>query len=275
MSYITTDGDFFNTKLIMLSKVFLEYNFYFLSVVFLVSFIIFYSSKILPIHELNQNSIFNFIKTINFFCIIISFILHMCNFWFFCLLSYNNDLGVSSDVNLFYINSIDLSYQNNLLVYPDSNTLLSKYQVSIDFFGFIILTLAYIIGFISLIVLDTRLYWKNIKYVFYFNIFLLIVYIYVTTSNFLIFFLCYELLLIPSFLIVYFISPSRRAIQASLYFIIWTQLGSLLVLIGICYMISITNIYEFSNLYYWNFTSIESTIIIFLFFFGFGFKAPI
>lgn len=158
MSYITTDGDFFNTKLIVLSKVFLEYNFYFLSVVFLVSFIIFYSSKILPIHELSQNSIFNFIKTINFFCIIISFILHMCNFWFFCLLSYNNDLGVSSDVNLFYINSIDLSYQNNLLVYPDSNTLLSKYQVSIDFFGFIILTLAYIIGFISLIVLDTRLY---------------------------------------------------------------------------------------------------------------------
>jgi len=92
--------------------------------------------------------------------------------------------------------------------------------LSLDFFGLILLTLAYTVGFLSLLALDTRLYYKNIKYLFAFNVFVLIVYFYVTVSNILIFFLLYEFLLLPSFLFVYFVSPSRRAIQASLYFVI-------------------------------------------------------
>jgi hypothetical protein len=40
-------------------------------------------------------------------------------------------------------------------------------------------------------------------------------------------------------------------------------------------MINISNTYEFADLKYFNFTSAESTIISFLLFLGFGFKAPI
>ncbi len=150
-----------------------------------------------------------------------------------------------------------------------------NFYFSIDFFGFIILTLAYIVGFYSLLAIDTRLYWKNIKFIYYFNIFLLIVFFFTSTSNILFFFLFYECLLLPSFFIVYIVSPSRRAIQASLYFLVWTQIGSLLVLIAVIYIINVSGSYDFFFLKNFSFTTNECFFIYFLLFFGFGFKVPI
>ena len=94
------------------------------------------------------------------------------------------------------------------------------FEFSIDFFGIIILFLAYFVGLLSLLALDNRIFYKNVKYLFSINIFILFVFFFVFSSNLLLFFLFYELLLLPSFLVVYFISPSRRAIQASIYFLI-------------------------------------------------------
>ncbi len=253
------------------SKNFIIINFYLLFLLFIISSIIYYLSKFISYHSINQNSIFSFLKIINLFGILISFLLHIIGFWFYCLYSYKFSLNLFSELSLYNINTL-----NTANIFDTENAYsLFKYSVTFDFFGLIILTLAYIVGFISLLALDTRLYWRNIKYIFTFNLFLLIVYVYVSVSNILLFFMCYELLLIPSFLIVYFVSPSRRAIQASLYFVIWTQLGSLLVLIAISYIIGISNTYEFSDLKYFNFTNYESTIIASLLFLGFGFKAPI
>jgi len=253
-------------NIIYFSKFLMEFNFYFLFFIFIISSIILYLSKYSMLSKLNQNSLFNILKWFNITTILISFFIHIVTSLVYCTEINKYTLSVFSELNLYNIHTISY-YSNFFLSLP--------IKFNIDFFGLIILTLAYIVGFISLLALDTRLYWKNIKYIFSFNIFLLIVYLYVTVSNILLFFMCYEMLLIPSFLIVYFVSPSRRAIQASLYFVIWTQLGSLLVLIAICYMINISNTYEFSDLKYFNFTGAESTIISFLLFLGFGFKAPI
>ena len=139
----------------------------------------------------------------------------------------------------------------------------------------ILVFLAYIIGFMSLLTLDSRLYWRNVKYYFSFSIFLFIVYLFVSSSNLIFFFLLYELLLVPSFLFVYFISPSRRSIQASIYFIIWTQIGSFLVLCVITYIVSTFSCFEFSSLRFIKLTSFESFFIYFILFLGFGFKIPI
>lgn len=253
-------------NIIYFSKFLMEFNFYFLFFIFIVSSIILYLSKYSMVSKLNQTSLFNSLKWFNITTILISFFIHVITSLIYCTEINKYTLSIFSELNLYNIHTI--SYYSNFFI-----SLPIKFNI--DFFGLIILTLAYIVGFISLLALDTRLYWKNIKYIFSFNLFLLIVYLYVTVSNILLFFMCYEMLLIPSFLIVYFVSPSRRAIQASLYFVIWTQLGSLLVLIAVCYMINISNTYEFSDLKYFNFTSSESTIISFLLFLGFGFKAPI
>jgi len=107
------------------------------------------------------------------------------------------------------------------------------------------------------------------------NSFIIVVFFYVFSTNLLLFFLFYELLMIPSFLIVYFVSPSRRAIQASLYFLIWTQIGSFLVLIVIAYLVSVVGSTRFIDIKMYNFSYTESFFIYSFLFLGFGFKVPL
>ena len=149
------------------------------------------------------------------------------------------------------------------------------FEFSIDFFGIVLLLLGYFIGILSLLALDNRVFWKNIKFLFIMNSFILVVYFYVFSTNVLLFFLFYEFLLVPSFLVVFYISPSRRAIQASLYFLIWTQIGSFLVLITIAYIISIVGSSSFFDIKTYSFSKTETFYILLLLFFGFGFKVPI
>jgi len=78
----------------------------------------------------------------------------------------------------------------------------------------------------------------------------------------------YELFLLPSFYLVYWLSPNRRSIMASIHFLTWTQTGSL------CLMVVI--IYFYLNNVTLNITINEQPpIIILLFFLGIGVKIPI
>lgn len=94
-------------------------------------------------------------------------------------------------------------------------------------------------------------------------------------TDVLLFFLLYEALLIPSFLFVYFISPSRRATQASLYFLIWTQIGSFLVLCFVGYVMYLTGNTSFTFFKSFVFTKTEIWFLYMCLFFGFGFKVPV
>lgn len=147
--------------------------------------------------------------------------------------------------------------------------------LSIDFFGLVLGILAYIVGFLSFLALDTRFYWKNVRFLVMCNILILFIYLFISVNNILLLFFFYECLLIPSFLFVYFVSPYRRSIQASLYFLIWTQIGSLLVLLGVSYIFFLTNTTYFKLIQAFPFTPNEITILFYLFFFGFGVKIPI
>lgn len=236
----------------------------------LISFLL--SVSVICLTKQNSSNNFNVLKVLILLSLFISFTLHVFSFAFYCAHVHKYTLNTVFNSDLCNSYNIKLNSITNLMVWMPNYL---KFNLTIDFFGMVILTLAYIIGFISLLTIDTRLYLNNTKYAIIFNLFILVVYIYTMVSNILIFFICYELLLLPSFLIVYFVSSSRRAIQASLYFVIWTQLGSLLVLIAVVYIISITATYEFSDLKHFNFTSSESTLIITLLFLGFGFKVPI
>jgi len=150
-----------------------------------------------------------------------------------------------------------------------------SYNISIDFFSLILIFLAFIIGFISLIVLDIRIQNKYINYYLSFFLFMFIVHCFVSCTNFLLCFLFYELLLLPSFFFVYFLSTYRRSIIASLYFVVWTQIGSLLVFSGIIYIYIITNTLSFNELYTYIFTASEKSLLYLIFFIGFGIKIPI
>lgn len=200
-------------------KVLLEYNYIYVATTFLVSSLIYYFSKI------NNTQLFfkfssslKIIRLLLILSLLISFFIHIFIFWLY--ISY---IHIYLKLPLIESMVILPKYQTSVLTLT-STTLFGleglKIYLTLDLFGLVLLTLAYIVGFISILALDTRLYYKNINYIFAFNVFVLIVYLYVSVSNIILFFLLYECLLIPSFLFVYFVSPSRRAIQASLYFVI-------------------------------------------------------
>ncbi len=216
------------------------------------------------------NLINNFIylkKFINFFLFIqiIFFFFFFClNFFFFLTYSYLSFNFVLLEEFVFcpkFINAIKINF--------------FYFRIVFDFFGFCLVFLAYIIGLIAVYTLDTRINWRNFKYLSFFNIFIFVVYLYVSVSNLVFFFFCYEALLLPSFLFVFFISPSKRAVQAAIYFVIWTQIGSILVLIVFCYFLFKLNVVDFFSLKNINLTPNEALFLYLFLFLGFGFKVPI
>ena len=255
------------------SKILFELNIYF------IFFNIFF--LIICFYFINYKNYFNFLKNEVFlkvlkywsiYSLLISFFLFLFSFYFYLNYIYLNYF-LFLNANFFYLPNLILF--SNIFFYNFLCFNWIKINLTLDFFGFIILFLAYIVGFLSLLALDTRLYWRTYKYYLIFNIFILIVIFYVTVTNLILFFLFYELLLLPSFLFVYFISPSRRAIQASIYFVIWTQLGSFLVLCCLSYIISIYSVFDFYSLKNLIFTDLEFFFLYFFLFLGFGFKVPI
>ena len=266
----------------------LQLNFAFLVSTISICGIISYAAEYSPFRSFfKRNTVVTYLKPLMSVIMLGSFIGLTENVWHYYIYSIGAaNIFVSNDSLLlcdwvFFSNNPGMRiYKINLFTTMrslDGYTVfgLSFFNFSIDFFGIILLFLSYVVGFISLLALDSRLYWKNFRYIYTFNIFVIIVYLYVTTNNILLFFLYYEFLLLPSFLFVYFVSPSRRAIQASIYFVIWTQLGSFLVLTAVAYIVYSVGSSEFDMIRRYVFTSNEVWLLYSLLFFGFGFKVPI
>lgn len=224
--------------------------------------IYFFSYKNQYQNILKYDSVYNLIKLILLCSLGLSFLCFVLFLYYFY--SYFNTIN-----NYYMFNAYSIT--PNIF----THLWLSWFELSVDFFGIILLFLGYFVGILSLLALDNRIFWKNIKYLFSLNVFIVIVYFYVFSTDLLLFFLFYEFLLIPSFLIVYYISPSRRAIQASLYFLIWTQIGSFLVLVVVAYLVSVVGSSTFNDIKLYNFSYTESYVIYLLLFLGFGFKVPL
>lgn len=146
--------------------------------------------------------------------------------------------------------------------------------INFDIFGIVLYSLAIITQSFCFLFLDIKIY-KNLKKSFIifwgFNFILLLFFF---TNNILIFFICYELLLFISIILTYFSSPNLRAKLISLYFLLWTQLGSFFVLIAvllILYNIDNFNFFQLSN---FKFTNTVYLFIQLLLFIGFGIKIP-
>jgi formate hydrogenlyase subunit 3/multisubunit Na+/H+ antiporter MnhD subunit len=163
-----------------------------------------------------------------------------------------------------------------LVVFKVETLLTSSFcTFSISLYGYVIILLALFVGLFALLVSENKIKQSSYSFLFYFNYFLLMVYLLVSINDVIGLFICYELLLIPSFLFVYFVSYTRKALQASLYFVIWTQVGSLLVLIACVYMVTLTGNSSFNTMRLFPWTQEEGVLIYSLFFFGFGLKFPL
>lgn len=245
-----------------------KYNLFVLFVGVILSIIFFYFSKFVNFQFFKKNiSYSTFSKKLVLFTLIISFFLHCFNFWLF--IKYSNNASNS------YLFNFNIFFQPDFFFLKIVNFSILNYKFSLEFFGYVFVLLAYMVGVISFLCLDSQFYWKNMKFIFICNFLVLIIYFFVTCSDFLLFFIFYESLLIPSFLFVYYTSQYRRGVQASLYFLIWTQVGSFLVLCALAYMTIITGSTSFIFSKFFVFTDSEIWFIYFLLFMGFGFKIPV
>lgn len=153
--------------------------------------------------------------------------------------------------------------------------LIGGYVFSLDFFGSALILLAYVVGFLSLLCLTDRVFWKNSKHAVWFSYFLLIVVLFTTSDDLYLFFIFYELLLLPSAILVYYNSVNKRGVKASLYFLIWTQLGSILVLLAVVIIVRSTGSSDLAEIRSFYTVNAVPTGVKMLVFFGFGFKFPI
>ena len=257
-----------NLYYLYLTRFVIEYNIYYLVFGMLLSGLIYYFSKIFNFQYIykNYSSVF-VIRLVLLLSLLISFFVNVFVFWIFIKCYYSS--------TIFFINNNSVSNSLDLFSYKIPLSSLFSLKLSIEFFGFIFILLAYIVGFISFLALDTRLFWKNNRFIFICNFLVFVIFMFVVVNDVLLLFLFYESMLIPSFLFVYFVSPYRRGVQASLYFLIWTQIGSLLVLSAVSYIFYTVGNTSFVSLRSFNFTGDEVWFLYFLLFFGFGFKVPI
>jgi len=186
-----------NLYYVYLLRYLFEFNliFFLFSMVFAI--IIYYGSKFFNFSGFLKN--FSSVYLIRFILIgslLISFILICFIFWIFIKCYFSLLYFFLYDE--FNFNLSDLFFLKLPL------TQIWTIKFSIEFFGFIFIILAYIVGLISFLALDTRLYWRNVRFIFICNFLVFVIYMFTIVNDLLLLFLFYETMLIPSYCRWYF-----------------------------------------------------------------------
>ena len=116
---------------------------------------------------------------------------------------------------------------------------------------------------------------ESFSFMFYCQVILFAGYLLFFTSSFIIFFFAYEMLLVPSFFILYKFAKTRRCVEAAYLMFFWTQFGALFLLLGFIYIFLIVGNSSFESVSYYCFSSLEVNFLFMCFLFGFGVKLPI
>ena len=95
------------------------------------------------------------------------------------------------------------------------------------------------------------------SFMFYCQLILLAGYALFFTDSIILFFLAYEMLLVPSFFILYKFAKTRRCVEAAYLMFFWTQFGALFLIFALIYLFLICNSSKFSIISYYYFTSFE------------------
>lgn len=142
------------------------------------------------------------------------------------------------------------------------------------------LSLLFLVLTIFLITIIMSLGYVNVRfrlreYYFYFLVLQLFLLNFFLINNLVFLYIYFEGVLIPMFLIILIWGSRKRKIHASFIFFFFTFIGSLLMLLGICWLI--LNIQHMDLIYLKNnlhLISLEQKILWFLFFIAFAVKIP-
>lgn len=113
------------------------------------------------------------------------------------------------------------------------------------------------------------------SFMLYCQIILLAGYALFFTDSIIIFFFSYEMLLVPSFFILYKFAKTRRCVEAAYLMFFWTQFGALFLIFGFLYLFFISGNSTMSNISLCYFSKLEVNFLFFCLIMGFGVKLPI
>ena len=113
------------------------------------------------------------------------------------------------------------------------------------------------------------------SFMFYCQVILLAGYILFFTDSLILFFFAYEMLLVPSFFILYKFAKTRRCVEAAYLMFFWTQFGALFLIFAFLYLFFVSGTSQFSLISNFYFSPFEVNFIFLCCLFGFGVKLPI
>ena len=113
------------------------------------------------------------------------------------------------------------------------------------------------------------------SFMFYCQIILVSGYVLFFTDSLIIFFFAYEMLLVPSFFILYKFAKTRRCVEAAYLMFFWTQFGALFLIFAFVYVFLVSDSSSFSLISLTYFSPFEVNFIFLCCLIGFGVKLPI
>lgn len=175
-------------------------------------------------------------------------------------------LYFTNDVNIFIFDYYTFDY---LL----SSNALNLNLISVYYFPFIYI----FIVITTLSILFCLAYNTNevASFMFYCTIILMSGYLLFFTDSIILFFFAYEMLLVPSFFILYNFAKTRRCVEAAYLMFFWTQFGALFLIFSFLYLFFICGTSSFTIISEFYFSSFELNFLFFCWIVGFGVKLPI
>ena len=95
------------------------------------------------------------------------------------------------------------------------------------------------------------------------------------TDSLILFFMAYEMLLIPSFFILYKFAKTRRSVEAAYLMFFWTQFGAMFLIFGFLYLFLSSGASTFAHLESTQLNTFELNFLFICLLIGFGVKLPI
>jgi len=239
--------------------------YYFLMLFSVFLFTLFFL-RLFYLNLITKLSIYNFFMKIS-----LSFFLF---FSFFSLTTLYYLLDLFSNFNFLYLQNESLFLYDNF----SYNSFFNLSNLNLN------LLYVYYFPFIYIFILITVLsilfclsYSINELIIFTFYCFNILIagYILFFTDSFILFFFSYELLLIPSFFILYKFAKTRKCIEAAYLMFFWTQFGALFLIFSFLYLFFITNSSNFSLITDFQFSNFEVNFLFVCWIVGFGVKLPI
>jgi len=167
----------------------------------------------------------------------------------------------------------------NLILIYTPYSLSSHYSsFKITYFVYYLFPFAYIFIIITLLTLIFCILYNQTEVL---NFSLLVTFIFITGLNLfwinsiILFFLLYECLLIPSFLILYNFAKTRKCVEAAYLMFFWTQFGAIFLFFNFIYLFMLTNTTNFENFVNFQFSNYQINFLTVTAVVGFGVKFPI